>query len=84
MAKFIPWLEVTTDGIQEVGSSPYGTVSILAQGVTGTVGLISNDVFIPHADGAISDGAMLTFECGKGRRVAVETTGTGSISTAQV
>lgn len=83
--KFKPWLAVTTTGEQEIGSSPYGTVSVLSSGLVCTVGVIIGTTFVPHPDGDLAAGEMLTFEVGKGRRLAVDvTSGTGAVSTSEI
>ena len=85
MEEFKPWLEVSTAGVQSIGRSPYGTVSVISDGVSGTVGVYVGSTFKPHTDGAITDGDMFTFDCGAGRELGVNvTSGTGIISTVAV
>lgn len=85
MEVFNPWLEVSATGIQSIGRSPHGSVSILSDGVVGTIGVFSGDNFKPHPDGAIVDGGQFTYDCGAGRELGIDvTSGTGTISTAKV
>lgn len=85
MSTFIPSLEVTTTGELTIGPSPHKSLSILSAGVTGTVGVYLGATFYPHADGAIADGEMLTYDVGVGRVVGISvTSGTGVISSAGV
>ncbi len=85
MNDFKPFLAVSSTGIQSIGKTPSGTVSIASDGVTGTVGVFVNGNFKPHPDGAIADGTMFTFEVGQGREIGINVTaGTGGISTVKV
>lgn len=85
MAEFKPWLEISTTGVNSVGKSPYGRVSVFSEGVVGIVGVFMGTNFYPHPDGAIDSGGMFSFDCGVGREVGINvTSGTGIISTAKV
>jgi hypothetical protein len=84
MAKFKPYMDVAV-GINEIGSSPYGTVNILPHnGAAGTVGVLIGETFIPLVSGPTGDGENLTVVVGHGRRIAFNATASGKISTAEV
>jgi len=73
-----------TLGENNLGSSPYGAISIASIGASGSVGHYSNGVFYPHADGSISSGEMLTFEIGRGRVIGFDCSSIGEISIMEV
>lgn len=85
MEIFKPWLEVSSVGVQNIGRSPYGSVSILSDGVSGAVGLISGGQFVPISGGALEDQSIVTIDVGVGRELWINVTGgAGTISTSHV
>lgn len=85
MSRFKPWLVVDSIGIKSIGKTPSSSVSIVSDGVTGTLGVFINNTFKPHTDGAVVDGTMITFEVGEDREIGINvTSGTGGISTAEI
>lgn len=72
-------------GVNDLGSSPYGSVSVMSHDTAaGTLGIIVGATFMPHPDGVLAAGKMLTFDCGQGRVIGFNATAAGAVSIAQV
>lgn len=84
MAALTPYTEIVV-GLNILGNSQYGTVSVMSLGTTaGVVGIIVAGTFYPHPNGSVAAGGMLTFECGQGRLVGFNATVGGLLSIASV
>ena len=71
-------------GENNLGQSPYGTISVGCTDSAGTVGFYEGATFFPHPDGAIATGEMLTFEIGRGRVIGFNATTAGTVAIMEV